>query len=686
MASKYVPLRGGLTLSTSPLDVYPGALKDSLNYHEDTRGGYTRIDGYERYDGKASPSENTYYFARFDSWDTHVTDILINTTITVDSTIEMRVVALDTTTEADTLIAVVCSVDATTIPADLDTTPLDWDGTSSLVSMTLRAATTDTLDDAYLQASWDYTRGLISEIPGTETPAGCLQINDSVVAFRTDTTTPKVYYSTATGWTEGTIGRVAEVTGYTADSILPGETIAGATFRVAAVCEWYDSTGTSDVTKAWLVLIPLTAATAPSTGASTASGGASFTIASVINPVVAWGSYIEYELHNFLVDPEDKAAWFCDGTNLAMCYSDTYHCVLPISANYNTVAGTLATSIGVLDDQLMYATGGGSFVISEPGNPFNFGGLYGAAEVGVGALITDMEASDGEHMMVYSSRDAKKLTGTDSSNFTFKTSGGNTGAEARSVRKLDDLYSFSTRGVNQLSRTEAIGGYLGGSVSVHVAESLIGMASKHLCSTTIPGKEQIRWYFSDNRFLTMTRLQTENGPRFSYSFCTYPDRPVRSVSTTVWTTGVERTFFTSDDGYVYESDKGTNFDGATLYSFIELHANHLGDPGADKAFKRVFWEAKSNEDAVLTLGFTLNYGEKSFETASIQAFGGQYVYDEGLYDVARYDSSTRTRSRALLKGRGFAITFSVDHTSQFTKSFNLTGYTIHYNQLGRSRS
>jgi len=184
----------------------------------------------------------------------------------------------------------------------------------------------------------------------------------------------------------------------------------------------------------------------------------------------------------------------------------------------------------------------------------------------------------------------------------------------------------------------------------------------------------------------MTRLQTENGPRFSYSFCTYPDRPVQSVSTIVWTTGMERTFFTSDSGYVYEADKGTNFDGTTLYSFIEMHANHLGDPGQDKSFKRVFWEAKSTEDATLTLGFSLNYGEKSFETTSIEAFGGQYIYDEGLYDVARFDSSTRTRSRALLKGRGFAITFSVDHTGKFTKSFNLTGYTIHYNTLGRSRS
>ena len=685
MPSSYVPLRGGLTLSTSPLDVYPGALKESLNYYEDIKGGYTRINGYERYDGKLAPSDNTYYFARFNNWDTKVTDILADTSITVAATIAMRVLYVDITTEADTMIAVVCSVDEDTIPTDLDDVPLSWDGTSYLTSITPRAATTDALDEAYLEATWDYTRGLIGEIPGTAVPAGCLQIDDKVVAFRTDTTTPKVYYSTATGWTEGTIGRVAEITSYTADDIFPGETIAGATFRVAAVCEWYDTAGVSDVTKAWLVLIPLTAAAAPSTGASTASGGASFTIASVINPIDDWGTYIEYAVHNFLTDPEALAAWFCDGTNVLMCYNSTYNCVLPVSANYNTIAGTLATSVGVLDDQLMYATGSGSFIISEPGNPFNYGGLYGSAEIGVGAVITDMEESDGDNLIVYTQRGAKKLAGTDAADFTFKTAAGNVGAEPRSVQKLDDLYSFSTRGVNQLRRTEAQGGYLGGSVSTHIAESLEGLAALLTCSTVLQSKEQLRWYFSDSQFLVMTRMVSDQGERYSFAFCEYPSQPVRSVSTLTWTTGIERTFFTSDTGYVYESDKGTNFDGSPITSFVELHSNHLGDPGIDKSFKRVFWEAKSTENATMVLGFSLNYGEKSFETASIEAYGGRFVYDEGVYDVARYDSAARTRSRAILKGRGFAITFAIDQTSKFTPSFNLTGYTIHFNQLGRAR-
>lgn len=684
MPDKYVPLRGGLTLSSSPLDVYAGAIKDSLNWFEDIQGGYTTVGGYERFDGKLAPSDDTYYFARFDSWDTKVTNIVDNTTIIVDSTITMRVLFTDITTEADTMIAVVCQVDASTIPDDLDEAPLDWDGTSSLVSLTPRADEVDATDLAYLEAATAYTRSEIDEIPGTGIVAGHLQINDNVVAFRDDTGVAKFYKQSSAGWVEGRFGRLVEISSYTAGDILAGDTIDTLKYLVAGVAEWYDSTGTPDVTKAWLVVVPITVANAPTTGANTSNTGATFTIDSVVQPIASWGSYIESRNHNFLADPAAEAAWFCDGTNLAMCYSSEYNAVVPISANYNAMSGKKATSITVLDDQLFYSTGTGTFVLSEPGNPFNYGGAYGAAEIGVGDLITDMAESDGENLIVYTKRGAKKLTGTDVSNMQFKTSAGNVGAMPRSVQKLDDLYSLSSRGITQLRRTEAIGGYLGGAVSTNIAEALAGLSTKLNCSTTFPNKEQIRWYFNDGKFLSMTRLPSEDGVRFSFAFGNYPDRPVTSVTTEIWSDGVERTFFTSDTGYLYEAEKGTSFDGSTIYSFVELQANHLGNPAIDKAFKRVFWEAKSEGEATMTLTYSLNYGEKSFETRDVISYGGRYIYDEGVFDLARFDSATRTRSKANLKGKGFAITFSIDHNSAFSLPINLTGYTLHYNALGKA--
>lgn len=684
MPSKYQSLKGGLDLSSSPLEVNPGYLRDGLNFFESTEGGYERVGGYERFDGKFAPSDDEYWTLRFDSWDTHVTDIVASTTITVGSQ-TFYVLEVDAVSEPDTAVVQACHMTGT-IPTDLDVSPVNWDGVSSLVSITLRDTDTDSEDEALMEAAWTYTRSLIGVVPGTSAyPAGILQIDDTVVAFKNDSTTPKVYYSSASGWVEGNIGRVAEITGYTADSVLPGETIDSGAFVVMGVCAWYDTSGLPDVTKAWFVLAPTTGTAAPATGANTASGGASFTIASVIQPINAFGEYIEYRNYNFLSNPEDLSSYLCDGTNLPMCWSPQYKTLLPISTNFNSLSGQMATEIIIHNERLMYATGTGTFASSEPGLPYNFSGEYGAAEIGVGGIITSMEGADSEHLIVYTGSSAKRLLGSDNTNWQFIPAAGNVGSQRHGTQKLDDIFSFNSRGVTALRRTDTEGGYAGGSVSHHIQKLIKTLNVGLQCSTSIPSKEQVRWYFDNGTFLVMTRMPSVDGFRYSFTQGYYPDRVVRGACTEVWSDGSERTFFVSDDGYVYEAEKGTTFDGASIYAFIDLQSNHLGSPGQDKGFKRVFFEAHSENYAILTLTYNVNYGEKVFDTKDLEVMGGVNVYNLDLYDSARYDTEDRTRSRAGLKGKGFTIGFTIDHDTKFSLPVRITGYTVEYSVLGKSR-
>lgn len=55
---KVIALEGGIIKATSPAVLgleRPGALTDSLNFEPGTRGGYRRIDGYQKYDAAAIP-------------------------------------------------------------------------------------------------------------------------------------------------------------------------------------------------------------------------------------------------------------------------------------------------------------------------------------------------------------------------------------------------------------------------------------------------------------------------------------------------------------------------------------------------------------------------------------------------------------------------------------------------------
>ncbi|MBV8049119.1 MAG: hypothetical protein JO171_18370, partial [Paludibacterium sp.] len=57
----FYPLQGGLDLMTPALMIDPGKCFDAQNYEPEITGGYRRIDGYERFDGRPSPSSANYW-------------------------------------------------------------------------------------------------------------------------------------------------------------------------------------------------------------------------------------------------------------------------------------------------------------------------------------------------------------------------------------------------------------------------------------------------------------------------------------------------------------------------------------------------------------------------------------------------------------------------------------------------
>jgi hypothetical protein len=52
-----IRLQGGLDLVTPTLAIRPGVVRNSINFEASVTGGYTRIPGYERHDGRPNPSD-----------------------------------------------------------------------------------------------------------------------------------------------------------------------------------------------------------------------------------------------------------------------------------------------------------------------------------------------------------------------------------------------------------------------------------------------------------------------------------------------------------------------------------------------------------------------------------------------------------------------------------------------------
>ncbi len=67
--SKHYPLEGGLNEVTPPLSLKGGELYGCSNYEPGPKGGYSRIDGFERLDGRPAPSDANYWILNFDAGD-----------------------------------------------------------------------------------------------------------------------------------------------------------------------------------------------------------------------------------------------------------------------------------------------------------------------------------------------------------------------------------------------------------------------------------------------------------------------------------------------------------------------------------------------------------------------------------------------------------------------------------------
>jgi len=89
MRVKYFPFVGGEILTDPALSQPPGSLLFGKNYEVYPEGGYRRIDGYERYDGRTKPSESLYWIIEFDNGTTAGVDTDVITGATSGATAEL---------------------------------------------------------------------------------------------------------------------------------------------------------------------------------------------------------------------------------------------------------------------------------------------------------------------------------------------------------------------------------------------------------------------------------------------------------------------------------------------------------------------------------------------------------------------------------------------------------------------
>jgi hypothetical protein len=205
--SKYFPFNGGLDTVSPALSVDPGFAIAMVNYEPFFNGGYRRIDGYERLDGRTKPSSAVAYGAP-------ISDLTIVITSTgtftgqagtgVTSGATCQVVSAVSTGGTNWL--ALTRVSGTFTNGEKIVIGTTTSTGTFLVTPSQNYGPSGTGTDGYLYtseflaAAQHYYRLQIQPIPGTGNIQGVWQNGTNIYAIRGTSTGALMYRASGTGW------------------------------------------------------------------------------------------------------------------------------------------------------------------------------------------------------------------------------------------------------------------------------------------------------------------------------------------------------------------------------------------------------------------------------------------------------------------------------------------------------
>lgn len=390
---------------------------------------------------------------------------------------------------------------------------------------------------------------------------------------------------------------------------------------------------------------------------------------------LAPGGRYEFELYNFSGNTTSMRLYGVDGKNLAFEYDGTRYVPIPTGLHVDT-----PTYLAAWKNALVFAYGS-NIEISGPGAPYAWTALTGAAAIALGANCSGMKAQAGNETMgalaIWAFGNAGTsgisyiLYGNDSTDFNLVTQSSDSGAQPYTAQNIGYAFFLDTKGICQLNSTRNYGNFDMSTVSRAIQPLIDQQRGLATASCIVRSSNQYRVFFSDgtglimyvesadeNLYAAAASIKVGAFMRFSYSLTVY----FNTVASCVDSTGVERIFAGGSDGYVYELERGTSFDGAVITSHLLTSFNTSRTPMSRKTYKRTVIQATCMGTASVTVGYNLSYANtESAEGARTtqSLIGGGGWWDSMIWDTFNWDAPYLTDYTIDTPGNGTNINYAI---------------------------
>ncbi len=678
-------MRGVLDLVSPSIAMNPGRLIGGQNYEPEARG-YRRVFGYERYDGQPKPSKASYWVLGFDAGSAAISEGDTVTGATSGATGKALIDAVVTSGSyggGDAAGYIVLTVVSGAFADDENlqvsaVTKCVADGTA-----VENGATNDTDNQTWLADATATARALIAKVPGSGPVRGIFVLNGVVHAIRDNAgaTAGVLHKASASGWQAQDLGKYIAFDAGTTEFLI-GETLTGGTSgatatiqRVAILSGVWDGSATGILT-----LSGITGTFQDNETITSASGSATSNGTVVTNALSAGGRY-DYTVNNFYGSAFSERAYAVNGIDRGFEWDGTYF--TPIFTGLSDALDK-PTRVSHYSNHLFLGYATGELINSELGEPIQYRTSGGAVTYSFGSPITNMTKGESTAIIIFGDDQIKYIAGDDADNFVMRDISHDAGAEAWTVVVAGSPTYMDQAGIRRITSTQAFGNWKAGTLTQQVEplfqkKRAAGAAPR--TAARVRNKDQYRLFFDDGTGITLfLGTKVPEIIPFALDHVAYTSAEGRIAGESL-----ESTFIGTDDGYVMEIDRGTSFDGESIFAWLRFAFNHLGAPMQNKRFHKVTLECDSGPSTALALVGEYSHGSPFQPIATekdltVNAGGG--IWDDTLWNDFYWSSQLIGEANSYIDGFGHNACYTIISDTATEQPHILKAITLHFSARG----
>lgn len=665
--TEYFAFQGGLDIETPALRVPAGSLLSCLNYEPDALGGYRRTKGYERFDGRTRPSDSTY-------------QLIATGPVTAPPAAGGLLTIGDITAVFVREIPGGILVANPTGPTPALTAVQKAGGitiATTLAEPNLGSGITGEQDAQYLVDAAEVFRTQITAVPGMGPIRGVYLYNNVVYAFRDNVgqTQGQMYASSNTGWELVNLGESISFTNANA-SVGEGDTLTqgGASAIIRRVVLETGVLGTNP-NAGRLILADRSGSF--SAGAATSTGGGTLTLGGAqMTQTLPPGGRYEFDTFAFTNKLDSQRLYGANGVGPAFEFDGTTFVSLDTKGVPNTPTFIRAHR------NYLFLSQGSSVIVSSLGNPYRYVAAEGAAEIGVGDVVTGMSLLPGEALGIFSQNRSQALVGPNPTTASLQTIRGDIGAFGYTVQTMSETFMFDDRGIIAVSSAQEYGNFADATLSRKIQRLVNRLRPNVIASHVNRERSHYKVLMLDGQTLTMCFSNKQligfgNGMLGFLPTC---------ASTAEDDSGAERIFYGSTDGFVYEMERGSTFDGEDIEAFIKLFYVSSSSPEVRKRYRRMTMEMSAENYAQLRFQSEFSFGSPEIqvhtsamsEGITVVGASGSGEWDVATWDEFFWDSQDILRPSLSVSGTGTNIALSFYSKTKLDFGHVLSGAILHY--------